>query len=266
MNIKIEFNENYKELITDLYGKGADIINNIPIIFSDEESDYVKEKLDEKLKNHNKTSPTEKEKNEIIERIYKDEKYSTCNLLGVYLPKEPKIIIYLKGISRACNQYNIDFALLTQVVIIHELSHFLSHKYELNGKTWDDDKYIVENTTLHEFLAQYSTYLVVKDNKGLLDAFEELNKHQSDVYRKINDYTSWSVLKNEAVYFKEYKDILIGLREMNNPEIKNVGQFIQEVFHKSEKIRSTFFQEKDIELYDKIDDPLIKFKLDAFNL
>jgi len=38
------------------------------------------------------------------------------------------------------------------------------------------------------------------------------------------------------------------------------------VFHKSKKIRSAFFQEKDIELYDKIDNPSIKFKIDAFNL
>ena len=260
MNTSIEFNEEYKELIYKVYGDNAKIIEKIPIIFSDEESLYVNEKLDEELKNQKKTSPTEKEKNEIIEGIYKDEEYSTCNLLGIYSAKEQKIIIYLKGISRACKKYNIDFSLLTQVVIIHELSHLLSHKYKLNGKTWDDNKYIKDNPTLHEFLAQFSTYLIIKDNIELLDVFEGLNKKQS------KDYTNWSVLKEEPVKIEEYKNILIGLREMNNPEIKNVGQFIQEVFHKSEKIRSAFFQEKDIELYDKIDNPSIKFKIDAFNL
>ena len=235
MNTILKFDETYKKLINKAYPKNN--IEEIPIIFTNKEPIFVQNKI----KSLNKVNLTPEE----IKKIYEDEKYSICNLLGTYNPEKQEINIHLKGISRVSNKPNIDFTLLTQVVIIHELSHFFSHKHILNGKTWDNDKYEVENVKIHEFLAQLSTYLIIKDNKELLDVFLELNTYQSD------EYKLWDKFKDENLTINNYNDILIGLRELDKPEIHNIGRFIFKLFWNSSKESYSSVIEKDFCFYDK---------------
>ena len=182
MNIKIDFKNDCKELIYKVYDeKDAKIIEDIPIIFSDEYN-YIELKkykqgigdCIELVNNYNSEKP---------ETINDDCFKTMLGLLGAYFPEEGVIKIYVNAIAIASKRLDIDYLLLTQVVIIHELSHFLSHKFPINNKTWNDQAYIdgLKDVRIHEYIAQLSTAVII-NNTDLCRPFQTLSYEQPIEY------------------------------------------------------------------------------------
>ena len=189
-----EFGNNYKTLIYQVYGEKAKIIEDISIVFTDKYSyESIKEyrpnlniNCIEKLKQYDITlikNHSEKKNNSCLKGI--------LSLLGIYLPREQQIILFSKAIFYASNVLNIDSKILTQVAIVHELSHFLSHKYPINEKVWEG--YVnsfKDNIKMHEFIAQLSTCVILKPNDTLFNAFVKLSKNQAEEYQITYRYST----------------------------------------------------------------------------
>ncbi len=261
MITKLRFNEDYVKYITEIYGNGSEIIKDIPIIFVDEESEYI-------LTNF----PDEKSRNKKY-----DGEYDICGVLGEYLPEQQEIKIYLKGISKVCSfNRKLDFSLLTQIVIIHELSHYLSHKFVIDNKVWvnkyynyvsDDDK------NVHELLAQLSTLLVIdnSNNPELFYTFESLAEKQSSRYTNYQILASSMCIVNNKksiqFEFANYIDILKGLRKIAKPQLNDVGSFISlDIDNSSETCCTTFYYCSGVSFNNYSKQLQIKINACCFNL
>lgn len=118
------------------------------------------------------------------------ETISIEELLGVYQPGHQRIIIYDRGIKWWCNKHNFLAAerlleeWLFAVVLIHEISHWITHLLPKAGVTiWPTDIYIKTERDVHEGWAQLMTWWIAEEVDGMFkDVFEELNKRQSSPY------------------------------------------------------------------------------------
>lgn len=113
------------------------------------------------------------------------EKYDIERVLGIYDPKERKIVLYERGILAVSKEEKIDLDILRSVVLVHELGHWLSHTMP-QGTTqcWENVQYNHASTDVHEGWAQLFDYWAVdqNSNKAYYDAFAALNKNQSLPY------------------------------------------------------------------------------------
>jgi hypothetical protein len=111
-------------------------------------------------------------------------------LLGVYQPRQQQVIIYERGITWCAERKHLDEDRLFAVVLIHEISHWLTHQLLRPGiPAWPTELYILGETDLHEGLAQLMTWWIADELGGSFrETFEELNRHQSDPYVVFEDF------------------------------------------------------------------------------
>ncbi|MBK7035857.1 MAG: hypothetical protein IPH42_05830 [Bacteroidetes bacterium] len=118
-----------------------------------------------------------------IDDIKKDEINKYCiDLLGLYCPEDEKIILFTNRIKDAAEDLKIKNELLQQIVLLHEIGHWISHKLAYKKKDWELDKYNKATVGVHEGLAQLYTWWVVENFLELKEPFNTLNEHQSPPY------------------------------------------------------------------------------------
>ena len=112
------------------------------------------------------------------------------SVLGIYRPASFDIVIYRRGVLWAADTLHISEAAIFSVVAIHELSHWAVHCLGPSKSfTFDTAQFTAIGADTHEMLAQLMTFWVATLRHGAFqDAFERLNRRQSDRYRRFKDY------------------------------------------------------------------------------
>ncbi len=126
-------------------------------------------------------------------------------LLGMYFPATQSITLYTKRIEEAAKGLNVSTDALRQVVLLHEIGHWITHKLHYNRQCWEIAKYNSASTEVHEGWAQLLAWWVVKNISKLKRAFDRLNKEQ------IQQYHVWVEFKHSTI-----KSLLV-LRELESP-------------------------------------------------
>ncbi len=121
------------------------------------------------------------------------ETISIEELLGVYHPREQRIIIYERGIKWRRHRFNEKW--LFAVVLIHEIAHWITHLLPKPGtRTWPTDLYLQGEMNLHEGWAQLMTWWIAEEIKGeFKHTFEKLNQGQSPPYRVFQQFKQESI-------------------------------------------------------------------------
>lgn len=121
--------------------------------------------------------------------------------LGLYCPKEVKIILFTNRIIATAEELKFNKDLLQEIVLLHEIGHWISHKLIYNKTHWASYSHSKETIEIHEGLAQLYTWWVVNKLPKLKKTFNTLNELQSPTY------LVWKYFKNSA------PECLILLRE-----------------------------------------------------
>lgn len=127
------------------------------------------------------------------------EECDTCRFLGHYRPyasncdpwrfgqpQESEIWILERGIRRCSESAAIDRDALSRLVLAHELSHWLVHRFhDGSGDHWERESYESTESRVHESWAQLLALWLLADldDKPALAAFAALLNHQSSTYR-----------------------------------------------------------------------------------
>lgn len=132
-------------------------------------------------------------------------------LLGCYFADQRTIVIFDRGIDWCVKNKHFAKSTLENVVLIHELAHWITHR--LPGKTtsnWDLDLFNRTETNVHEGFAQLFTYWIAGEVRGeFKDTFEKLNLNQSSKYHVFKQFT--------AEEPSEILDSLEALRKLSAP-------------------------------------------------
>lgn len=154
------------------------------------------------------------------------------NLLGAYFPQEVtkgkqslRIELYTDKIEECAHKLTINAQHLKDIVLLHELGHWITHKLPYkDGSVWSNyhiDTNDIELTNVHEGWAQLLTWWIVKDIGQLNDAFTKLNKKQSPPYQV------WEKFKDENT--DDVCKSLLKMREEKSVTIDNWHKAIIEV-------------------------------------
>ena len=138
--------------------------------------------------------------------------FDTENLLGYYIPEKQEINLMELGIQWCAKELNIDVDLLSEIVFIHELGHYMQHKMPCyQTQEWKYDLYIRSYTPidLQEGWAQLMAAWVVKDKKDYSHVFQSLVAVQSAPYQVFKDY--------ERDPYRRILKSLDGLRQLGRP-------------------------------------------------
>lgn len=136
----------------------------------------------------------------------------TENLLGYYIPEKQEINLMALGIQWCAKVLNIDVDLLSEIVFIHELGHYMQHKMPCyQTQEWKYDLYIRSYTPidLQEGWAQLMAAWVVKDKEDYSHVFQSLIAVQSAPYHVFKDY--------ERDPYRRILNSLDGLRQLGRP-------------------------------------------------
>jgi len=141
------------------------------------------------------------------------ETISIEEILGLYCPApDPHIILYQKGIYWISRDFNIDIDQLRAVVLIHEIGHWIMHQFPHPvARQYDIELFKYTAEDLHECWAQLLTNWVAENNRfaAFRQAFDDLNQHQSLIYKSFSEYVHYSK--------KAIIDSLIKLRGVRFP-------------------------------------------------
>ena len=138
--------------------------------------------------------------------------FDTENLLGYYIPEKQEINLMELGIQWCAKELNIDVDLLSEIVFIHELGHYMQHKMPCyQTQEWKYDLYIRSYTPidLQEGWAQLMAAWVVKDKKDYSHVFQSLIAVQSAPYHVFKNY--------ERDPYRRILNSLDGLRQLGRP-------------------------------------------------
>ena len=136
----------------------------------------------------------------------------TENLLGYYIPEKQEINLMALGIQWCAKVLNIDVDLLSEIVFIHELGHYMQHKMPCyQTQEWKYDLYIRSYTPidLQEGWAQLMAAWVVKDKEDYSHVFQSLIAVQSAPYHVFKNY--------ERDPYRRILNSLDGLRQLGRP-------------------------------------------------
>jgi len=123
----------------------------------------------------------------------------TTGLLGDYLPKMGRVMLYSEAISSCADKLALHARHVGSVTLIHETLHALTHLgRDLDGRMWaefalpDATHPLFEPSLFHETLTQYFTYqhIIRLADSALLHAFETMSARQAPAYR------AWRRLQN----------------------------------------------------------------------
>ncbi|MDD3014289.1 MAG: hypothetical protein PHC34_11355 [Candidatus Gastranaerophilales bacterium] len=202
-------------------------INQI-CIYPDGYTKYVFNKINEQI------MPNIILSDEMPERYYEVDDYSTDGLMGFYSPESRSIIIYLQGIEKVRQKlyelhseyYQLKkinlYADLLKIVILHELGHYLFHNMEFGGICWRDDDddphpfapvFIFER--VDEWIAQSFVYQCIKGEFGLLDTMIKISDIQPYAYKSYNtpslkkylEIEKWSRIISYLQYYRDKDSI-----------------------------------------------------------
>lgn len=132
-----------------------------------------------------------------------EQNYDIEGALGLYVPSEPKIILYEKGIAACSRDLGINAHVLRALVLIHELSHWAMHLLPYRdcrtvNPRWErycscEDIRIIKAAKIHEGWAQLLAWWVVDQaatagDPIYRDAFLKLNERQSSAYHEYQEF------------------------------------------------------------------------------
>jgi len=147
---------------------------------------------------------------------------SIIDLLGTYNPDKRKITLHREIIRRAAAELRIDRDTMVTLVLIHESAHAAFHiGRDFDGTPITDDIWQKIPSWLHETVAQYITYLAVKDTQELFTAFTALCGIQRE------EYLLWEPLARLDLTTEELKAALITVRRQGTQVC--FGRFKQHV-------------------------------------
>ena len=182
---------------------------------------YLLNKLKKILKNHFlslKTLPTtlisyETPPSFKAERVsLKENQLNIEGLLGCYYPSTQEIHLYEIGIQWCANRLQMDADILREIVLIHELGHYIQHKMPCyKTKEWDDQLYNASYSPkdLQEGWAQLMDAWVVEDESEYRDVFYSLVECQSKPYHTFYRYKGYP--------HDKILESLDGLRQLGRP-------------------------------------------------
>jgi len=129
------------------------------------------------------------------------ETISIEEVLGLYFPDKIQIILYQRGLEWFTKRFNLDIDLLTAIVLIHEIGHWITHLLPKEGiPEWQRELYKLTSTEVHEGWAQLITYWIVKEIGGDVETvFNELNRRQAydyHIYEKFKDKPIDTMIKS----------------------------------------------------------------------
>lgn len=113
-----------------------------------------------------------------------DKNIHIIDLLGVYKSNTNEIILYDLLIKLCSIKLKIDYEILKQIVLVHELSHAITHLGKDNkNNIWE--YFDIALTEDKEYFAQIYTYkLFEKDgNISTINAMDKLSETQLDIYQ-----------------------------------------------------------------------------------
>ena len=138
-------------------------------------------------------------------------------ILGLYNPLEERIYIFQRGIEITAMGlypyfgYDVSFD-LRRVVLMHEISHWITHMVIKEGKNWPTLNFAKSTDEVLEGWAQLLTWLALNSPEGndeLRKIFKELNLRQSQPYKVFKKFTGYSPHK--------LADSLVYLRNLGRP-------------------------------------------------
>jgi len=141
-----------------------------------------------------------REKNDSNYRKYIDEGlFDVEKLLGVYIARENKIILYERGIQWSAKTLSCDVNALREKVFIHELAHWATHQLPLlHTEIWPLKHYENTERNVHEGLAQLLCYWTIESlpepyyRQECIDAFKKLNQNQTPPYHVYKQFLNYS--------------------------------------------------------------------------
>jgi hypothetical protein len=168
---------------------------------------------------------------EVRQKIYKkNDQHGDTVLLGIFIPSYTSIILDLNAIKKCAEKLECDFDNLRQIVLYHEIGHFLTcfgrSRSNANNKNWMNSLYY------QELVAQLTAYHCLnKDEDGII---KKLSEVQEDAYK--------GYLEPEFEIFRDNTDNLFKLilsitkDEVNEIDsLKKLKSIIPKVKLKSEK-------------------------------
>lgn len=125
------------------------------------------------------------------------------DVLGAYFFRIPEIRLYWIVIGVYSQILDLPIEALTVVVLAHELAHAYTHLgYDIDNRDWNTEEFARSDLHLVEGLAQFYTRVICEQISqrfpAALDAFEELLKHQSDVYSEHKKWSTKGSLEHEG--------------------------------------------------------------------
>ena len=116
--------------------------------------------------------------------------YEIDGILGDYYHpgggREPLVCVRKRAVDICAAELDLDTSHLINVIIVHELAHWLVHSWSHRGLGEKDEMTAWYQSTggdVHEAWAQLLTYLVCSGDEGITRTFEKLLSHQPSVYR-----------------------------------------------------------------------------------
>jgi hypothetical protein len=191
----------------------------------DSNKEQIKEEIDFEWEDDDDENENEYDW-KIVEEIESEEKIeSSCGIIdifGAYFPVFNIIVIDVKKITKIANSiiwkkgnfFHLNFSALYELVLRHEIGHWISHEMLINSKHLNDELYINLPTEIHEFWAQIIAYKLLSSNRinqRFMDFFADQQpkeyqtykdfKHLSDkglskLFLKRNEITSIDKLRN----------------------------------------------------------------------
>lgn len=133
----------------------------------------------------NDNNPVTRELNRLraMDRQRMGRTITTEMLLGVYISDERKIVLYERGINWSRRKSPKALRRLFEVVLIHELVHWMTHQMGMVfSATWSTKRYSATDEYVHEGWAQLITWWLVQHNPELRQSFVMLNDVQRSPY------------------------------------------------------------------------------------
>jgi len=141
----------------------------------------------------NDNNPVTRELNRLraMDRQRMGRTITTEMLLGVYIPDERKIVLYERGINWSRRKSPEALRRLFEVVLIHELAHWMTHQMGMVfSATWGTKRYSGTDEYVHEGWSQLITWWLVQHNPELRRSFVTLNDVQRSPYHYYRNFVN----------------------------------------------------------------------------
>jgi hypothetical protein len=118
--------------------------------------------------------------------------------LGAYFPILNIIIIDQEKITAISNDYTWDDGFYVwpdynsnyEIVLRHEIGHWISHEILIDGKFFNDDEFRALKIEIHEFWAQIIAYNLLDKRKDFQNFMNLLSKNQDDIYQTYDRFSN----------------------------------------------------------------------------